>query len=129
MDCPRNINRFPGNIPRENNKHFISIIISYIAIIQQIGWILKIPWMYDFHYLGIKNYIHTIGPIIRSTSIASEPAHLGYMLVPAFFIAFGSILSNKMPFYMSFFKRWVVVIAMLVSFSLIAYFSMLVCVL
>jgi hypothetical protein len=108
---------------------YISIIISFIAIIQQIGWVLKIPWMYDFHYLGIKNYIHTIGPIIRSTSIASEPAHLGYMLVPAFFIAFGSILSNKMPFYMSFFKRWVVVIAMLVSFSLIGYFSMLVCVL
>ena len=108
---------------------YVSIIISFVAIIQQIGWILKIPWMYDFNYLGINNYIHTIGPVIRSTSIASEPAHLAYMLVPSFFIAFGSILSNKIPFHMSFFKRWVVVIAMLLSFSLIGYFSMIVCVL
>ena len=108
---------------------YISIIISFIAIIQQIGWILKIPLMYDFNYLGIKNYVDNVGPIIRSTSIASEPAHLAYMLVPSFFIAFGSILSNKMPFHMSFFKRWIIVIAMLLSFSLIGYFSMLVCVL
>jgi len=105
---------------------YISILISSIAIIQQIGWLFKIPGLYDFGYLGINNYVHNIGPIIRSTSIASEAAHLGYMLVPSFFVAFGSLLTKKIPFYLTFYKRWIIILAMVSSFSIIAYFSMFV---
>ena len=105
---------------------YMSIIIALIAIIQQIGWLFKIPWLYDFGYLGINNYVHNIGSIIRSTSVASEAAHLGYMLVPSFFVAFGSLLTKKIPFYLTFYKRWIIILGIMSSLSVIAYFSMFV---
>jgi len=107
---------------------YISIIIASIAIIQQIGWFFQITWLYDFKYLGINNYVHFIGSVFRSTSVASEAAHLAYMLVPSFFVAFGSLLTKKTPFHLSFYKRWIIILGMVFSFSVIGYFSMFVCI-
>ena len=36
---------------------YMSIIIAFIAIIQQIGWLFKIPWLYDFGYLGMQFFL------------------------------------------------------------------------
>jgi len=106
---------------------FACIIISIIAIVQEIGWFIKISWLYDFSYLNITNPLTPMGKLFRATSITSEPAHLAYMLFPGFFLSVLSILGINKLVLIKKYQILIIVTAMIFSFSLVGYFSMIIC--
>ncbi|HIF9335041.1 TPA: hypothetical protein ACX6RM_003333 [Photobacterium damselae] len=84
-------------------------VISILAIIQEIGYILNVEYIYNYSLIfgGADKISHAMG-LLRVTSIFSEPAHLGFFLLfPMIFIYL-----NK-----SYMKNMVIIAAYILTFS------------
>lgn len=66
-------------------------IICLFALIQGVGFLLKIPFLYDFKYLGIGSPSNDYR-FIRVASLATEPAWMIQYLIPAIYLSIGRIL-------------------------------------
>ncbi|MDV5228377.1 hypothetical protein RZ760_020925 [Providencia rettgeri] len=66
----------------------IATIISSIAIIQEVGYLLNISFLWDYSdYFGIPEKKSFALNLLRVTAFFSEPAHLGFfLLIPIYLI-------------------------------------------
>jgi hypothetical protein len=124
----------------------IAFFIAVIGIIQECAYVTrntliiffhynKIIEMiftpfYDFSYIALQgpwtlHYAVIFGlPFLRINSLMSEPSFFCIVLMPAFFVAFTSFNKNNFQF-LSKKKSLVIIVAFLLSFSLVGYIGML----
>ena len=110
----------------------VSFILSVIGIIQEIGYQLKIPVMYDFSYIGITYNIpigssNAFGNFAKIQSIYSEPSHLSLILGIGCAITFFYFINRDIFTFVSFKKSLVIIICALLTFSTLMYAILLVC--
>jgi O-antigen ligase len=101
----------------------LSFFIALIGVLQEIGYLLDIDFMYDFSYLSINNSITVSGEFLRVTSILTEPAHLAIYMVAGITIGLIFLFSNKR---IGKFKLAIIVICSFFTFSLIVYLSLMI---
>lgn len=106
----------------------IAVMVAIIALIQQIGFLLDIRYLYDSTFYGFHvTSITSSGNLLRVYSIMVEPTHLGMFLLPSVFL---SIL--KFYHYSSLntvIKKWesvLIIVAYLLTLSLVTYLSLFV---
>ncbi|HCT84074.1 MAG TPA: hypothetical protein DF296_02625 [Candidatus Margulisbacteria bacterium] len=108
---------------------FFCTAISVIGFIQEFGWLTGIEYLYDFsHYAVEVNNITTSGMFLRIYSITSEPAHLAFVLLPAVYFSLLRFI-NKSNEVAQFISKPVAIIniaAMLMTFSLVGYLSIVI---
>lgn len=110
----------------------VAFILSVIGIIQEIGYLLKIPNMYDFSYIGITYNIpvgssNAFGNFAKIQSIYSEPSHLALILGLGCSITFFYFINREIFTFVSFRKSIVIIICSLLTFSTLIYAILLVC--
>ena len=66
----------------------ICIVFSVVSIIQEFGYLLNIPFLYDISGLiGVSDInLDTSGPFLRCPSLTMEPAQISFLLFPAIFL-------------------------------------------
>lgn len=103
------------------------VVASLIAFIQEIGFLLRINFLYDFssYLFGVHN-ITSSGIFLRVYSLFIEPGHFGNFLTPAIYLGVQSFLNNKNAIKMIKKKETVlIVLAFFLTFSVVAYFNLL----
>jgi hypothetical protein len=107
----------------------ISVLLAVIGLIQEIGFLLSVKNLYSFDYLGIKTRISITSPFLRITSLAIEPAHLGYMLVPGLYMSLAHMFKTDNEKIIKIWQCVVIFVATLFTFSFLAYINVLIIVL
>lgn len=110
----------------------IAFILSIIGIVQEIGYLLKIPELYDFSYIGITYNIpigssNAFGSLAKIQSIYSEPSHLALILGLGCSISFFCYINNDIFKFVSFKKSIIIFICSLLTFSTLIYIILMVC--
>jgi len=90
---------------------FFCKIVSVIALVQFVGILIKIKFLYDYSYLGIPSPRSSFAGV-RIASIATEPAWMIQYLIPAFYLSVGrlffkdkfamSMISQKFAYFVLF---------------------------
>lgn len=98
-----------------------------IAFVQEVGALLHVPALYELSRYGFASYALSFnGPLVRLTSVFSEPARFAIFLVPASIVAMDRLLGEgeaKVFFRSKFFAIGTLVAAAL-TFSLVMYVSL-----
>ncbi len=106
----------------------IAFIVALIGIFQEIGWLLKLKFMYDFSYiLPSSAWITDLvfhRRLIKICSILPEPSVFCIVMMPAFFATLTSFFKNNLKFYNKF-QSLVITLSIFLSFSLVGYLGML----
>lgn len=104
---------------------YTSFLLSLVAILQQISYLLNISVFYDFSWLGITvNNFTNNGIFLRVNSLFSEPSHLGSFLIPAMLILYLQFFSSLYRVCLiSKFVAVVIFLAFVMTFSFVSYFS------
>lgn len=79
----------------------IACAVGLIGIIQEIGYILHIQWLFDYRVIFPKILLPTVfytEPLLRVNSILSEPASFSIAMMPAFSIALFSFRRKNFNF-------------------------------
>jgi hypothetical protein len=100
---------------------------SIIAILQEIGFLLGIKYLYDFTIYGVQMLYNTTGPFLRVTSIATEPSWFIYYILPGLYYSIANIFDKNT--YSEFLSKWessIILLASLITFSLNGYIAILV---
>ena len=102
--------------------------VAVFAIVQEGAYLLGITPLYELNWLfpgvGVAP-LSTEGPFIRVHSVFTEPGHLGIAIAPAGFIAVRVIFFGGRLYYTRL-QAWLVVLAIILTFSTVAYFGLLV---
>ncbi|MBU3956523.1 O-antigen ligase family protein [bacterium] len=109
----------------------IMLFAASLAIVQEVGYLLNIEFLANSnnYWIGVR-YPDLSGPFLRVNSISAEPAHFAYMLFPVIYCALlklgrgdesENIISRK--------ESWLIITALMLTFSLIAYLGLIVIVL
>ncbi|MDZ5065937.1 O-antigen ligase family protein [Clostridium perfringens] len=99
----------------------VAFILSIIGIIQEIGYLLNIEFLYNYSYIGLNNSITQTGIFMRVTSLYSEPAHLAIGLMGGISVIFSKKLINfKVG---NLISDLVIFICMLFTFSMVVYLT------
>ena len=66
----------------------ICIAFSVVSVIQEFGYLLNIPLLYDMSGLiGVSDInLDTSGPFLRCPSLTMEPAQISFLLFPAIYL-------------------------------------------
>lgn len=110
---------------QKNNiiKYYLIItkVFIFFAFLQMFLYYLGIgSYFYSFSFLGLKDVnISTSGSLIRVFSIASEPAALCGILLPAIYLSINRIINKER--YVSFIYSLSVIFIVINTFSLIGY--------
>ena len=66
----------------------ICIVFSVVSVIQEFGYLLNIPLLYDMSGLiGVSDInLDTSGPFLRCPSLTMEPAQISFLLFPAIYL-------------------------------------------
>lgn len=103
----------------------MSVIVSVIGIVQQLGSLLNLEEVYDFSWFLNRWWLsYTYAGLLRINSVASEPSHLAILLAPAMFVAVRNIFFAK-PVFVSRGKALVIIATYLMTFSAVGFFGML----
>lgn len=102
--------------------------IAVLAIVQEGAFLLGIEPLYEVNWLipgvGVAP-LSQEGPFIRVHSVFTEPGHLGIAIAPAGFIAVRVIFFGGRLYYTRL-QAWVVLLGIILTFSSVAYFGLLV---
>jgi len=121
------VSKNTGNLQRIFRIYIkVMIFAAVLGLLQEAAYILNIEFLANSnnYWIGVR-YPDLSGPFLRINSIASEPAHFAYMLYPVVYCAIlnlarigdaQKIISRK--------ESWVVITALLLTFSLLAYFGL-----
>jgi hypothetical protein len=113
----------------QNVGWFMSLMfyLSVLAIAQEIAYLVGFRALYDINYLlpGVGvGPITREGPFLRVFSLFTEPGHFGIALTPAVFVAVNVLLFGRRFFY-SRLQAMIVIVALLLTFSSVAYTGLL----
>ncbi|QAA34711.1 O-antigen ligase family protein [Clostridium manihotivorum] len=104
-----------------------SFVICVIGIIQELGYIIKFKYLYDFQIYGINMLFNVTGPFMRVTSIATEPSWFIYYILPAIYFSIGFLFDKtKYKNFITRKKVVVILVASMLSFSLNGYLAILI---
>jgi len=111
-----------------------AFVVALIGILQQIGFILGIHWLYDYRPLFVNSNAWNFatafnGHFIRINSILHEPSTFCLVLMPAFFAAISSLFLKKEFSFYNRFQCCVIILSLLSSFSATGYLGMLLAIL
>jgi hypothetical protein len=102
--------------------------VAVLAIIQEAAYLIGFTPLYDVNWLipgvGVAP-LSMEGPFIRVHSVFTEPGHLGIAIAPAGFIAIRVAFFGGRLYYTRF-QAWLVITAIILTFSSVAYFGLLV---
>ena len=102
--------------------------VAVFAIVQEAAFLVGITPLYDVNWLipGVGMApLSQEGPFLRVYSVFTEPGHLGIAIAPAGFIAVRVIFFGGRLYYTRL-QAWLVVLAIILTFSTVAYFGLLV---
>lgn len=104
-----------------------SFIIAIIGIIQEIGFLMGLRYLYDLSIYGIQSFNLTLsGPFLRINSVASEPAHLAFLLLPGCYFALLRLFKEKDIYNIINIRQSIIIlIAMILTFSPVGYAGIL----
>jgi hypothetical protein len=106
-------------------KYYImlSVFISIGILLQHLGYILKISFLYDFSYFIHKYKVSTDFGMYRAHFIFPEPATISYIMSLAFSMSFYSFVYNKklLDFYIKKSYGFLIIVAYLITFSSLGY--------
>ena len=107
---------------------YMMLGVAVLAIVQQGAFLLGIEPLYEVNWLlpgvGVAP-LSQEGPFIRVHSVFTEPGHLGIAIAPAGFIAVRVIFFGGRLYYTRL-QAWVVLLGIILTFSSVAYFGLLV---
>ena len=106
-------------------KFFLKVIyiISIIALLQEIGYLFEVRFLYDYSFLGYSvNNITTFNSLLRVYSIATEPASLSVILLPGIYFSIYTLKYKNYNFLRNH-QCIVIILAMILTFSLVGYFN------
>lgn len=103
----------------------IAFIVACIGILQIIFYVigLKIGYEYSSFLLKWRLDEAQLG-IVRLNSITSEPSHFAIIFAPAIYVVINSLFSKIKVFTIPFYKKVILVIAYILTFSSLAYISL-----
>lgn len=104
----------------------ISVIMSLIAMLQEVGFLLNIPNLYDFSYMMNINNIDTTNGFLRVYSLFPEPSHFAYFLVPSSFLALRCLI-YKEEYFSNKYQSILILFTLILTGSLVSYVSIAVC--
>ena len=99
----------------------ICLILSSIAIIQELSYLIGFKYGYDFFWLKYINQISTSRYMLRVTSICGEPSMFVYATIPVFFISLYSFVTKTTIFFRKDIYKLIIIISILLTYSLIGY--------
>ncbi len=106
----------------------LAVIISLIALLQQIFYQVGIPFLYDFSYFISRFRIEpTSFGLLRAASILPEPAAFTYVMTPAIFYSFYSIFVKDFKV-LSKLSNILIISAFILSFSSLGFLSIALCI-
>ncbi|WP_137465564.1 O168 family O-antigen polymerase, partial [Escherichia coli] len=101
-------------------------IFIFFALLQWVLYYLNIGTLYTYSFLGLKEVnISTSGYLIRLFSIASEPAALCGILLPAIYLSINRIVNKGKEVTLSY--SVIVLFVILNTFSLVGYIYIIIC--
>lgn len=102
---------------------FVALFFCLIGIVQQVGYLLQIDYLYDISLIGFHvNNLSFSGPFIRSYGLFSETSHYAAFLTPAMFWSI-NVLINKDTL-VSKKVSLLIILTFITTFSLIAYVNL-----
>ncbi|CAH7428003.1 putative Wzy [Vibrio chagasii] len=72
-----------------------ALFLSFLAIIQQVGYLLGFIYLYDFSWLGFFQKIDSSHTVFRSMSIFYEPGHFAFFLFMPLYLSLTKINYKK----------------------------------
>jgi hypothetical protein len=104
----------------------IAYVVALIGIFQEISYLagFKLGYDYSLFLSNIRCQGTTLG-LLQVTSILQEPAHLGSVMAPAFFVSVLNVMGQK-NYFIDKKASWLILICTLLSFSLIAYLGIII---
>ena len=121
---------------RLNDEHLVQktgwflnlmFYLSILAVVQEIAYLADFRPLYDINYLlpGVGVGPITLeGPFLRVFSFFTEPGHFGIALSPAVFVSV-NVLFFRRQFFYSRLQAITVIVALLLTFSSVAYAGLL----
>ncbi|MGB7442589.1 MAG: hypothetical protein WA919_16110 [Coleofasciculaceae cyanobacterium] len=112
-------------------KRYISIavLLAGLSLVQQLCFVLQLKYGYDYSYfLPIWRFGGFEGFLMRVNSLFPEPAHFAYFLSPALFLSVRRLFFREF-FFVTRTQSLIIFAANLLTFSSIAYLSLILCVL
>ena len=103
----------------------IALIAAYFGILQQIGFILGLEYLYDFRWLliGAADFTFTEN-FLRVPSFFTEPSYFGLFLLPA--IYFSILRFNDSYREMTYFNCSIFITAAIFTFSTLTFIGILI---
>ena len=104
----------------------IALIIAVIGIFQEISYLLRFEYGYDFSWIVNRWKCTRSGcGLLRVNSICMEPSHFAMTMIPAVFVSLASVL-NKGKLYLNKISSLLIIISVILSFSSVAYIAILI---
>jgi hypothetical protein len=102
------------------------VVVSVIGLIQLVSYLVGFVYGYDFGLIGLNKWGVIEGGFgIRINSIFCEPSYFASTVGPAFFISVYNLIFNK-SYFINRKKAIIISIAYLLTFSSLAYLSILI---
>jgi hypothetical protein len=102
------------------------IVVSIIGLFQLVSYFIGFKYGYNFAYFGLNKWGITKGGLgIRINSIFCEPSYFASTVGPAFFISVYNLVFNN-NWFISKKKSILIVITYILTFSSLAYLSILI---
>jgi len=105
----------------------IALVVAIIGIVQELSYILRFEPGYNFNAIIPKwTFRAATCGLVRVNSIFMEPSHFAITMTPAFFVALSNIFKNKPIYLKEKWKKALIVISYVLTFSAVAYIGILV---
>lgn len=113
-------------------RHYIiiALISSYVGIFQEISYLAGFVPGYDFSWflIGLRTQVIEDmsggGPIMRISSLFSEPGYLAAALTPAGFLAIHNLITGSRT-YLKRMEAFFILVALMLTFSSLGYSGMI----
>lgn len=104
----------------------VSFYIAIFGIIQNIAWLIKIPFIYDLSWIisGYKYSTELNGLLLRTTSICGEPAALAMGLLPAVYLSIKCLFQYNDSLVKNKLMSLIILICFISTFSSLGYIGL-----
>ncbi|MCP4650711.1 MAG: hypothetical protein GY853_11620 [PVC group bacterium] len=104
----------------------LACVVALIGVFQEISFLVGFEYGYDFRFFIPRMVApHSQLGMLKVTSIIPEPAHFGAVMAPAIFVSILNIFQKK-KYFISQKMSCLIIISVMLSFSLVAYLSIVV---